>query len=164
MTIPHNEFIDRLEISDLLSRYFRAIDDKGLDLTIVEATFLEDGRVVRPNGSALNGWQEILDGQNTSFARFRATHHVITDHVIDIQGDTAKLQANVTAMHLWGYEHLDPNSLDSHFLAGGVLTALAKRTSDGWRFSEMTNRNVWRTGTGFATMLAITTLHNRPDK
>ena len=98
MATPHNEFFDRLEICDLLSRYFRAIDDKRLDLTLVKATFLEDGRIVRPNGSALNGWQDILDGQTKSFARFRATHHVITDQVIDIEGDTAKLQANVTAI------------------------------------------------------------------
>jgi hypothetical protein len=153
MATTQIEFFDRLEICDLLSRYFRAIDDKRLDLAIVQATFLQDGRMVRPNGSALTGWQDILDGQNKSFARFRATHHVITDHVINIQGDTAKLQANVTAMHLWGYEHLDPNSLDSYFLAGGVLTVLAKRTSDGWRFSETSNRNIWRTGAGFATML-----------
>jgi hypothetical protein len=63
-------------------------------------------------------------------------------------------------MHLWRYEHCDPNSLDSHFVAGGVLTVLANRTSDGWRFNEMTNRIVWRTGTGLATMA----VHDRPDK
>ena len=61
MATLHNECFDRLEICDLLNRYFRAIDDKCLDLTMVKATFLQNGRIVCPNGSALNGWQEILD-------------------------------------------------------------------------------------------------------
>jgi hypothetical protein len=146
------EFFDRLQISDLLSRYFRAIDDKCLDLAIVKATFTTDGRIVRPNGSALVGWEDILNGQKKSFARFRATHHVTTDYVIDIIGDTAKVRANLTAMHLWSDDECDSNSLQTHFVAGGVLLVLATRTSDGWRLSELVNRNTWRSGAGMSAM------------
>lgn len=38
--------------------------------------------------------------------------------------------------------------------AGGVLHALAVRTDQGWRLSELSMRNTWRTGTGYAAMLA----------
>jgi hypothetical protein len=144
--------VDHLQISGLLSRYFRAVDDKCLDLTIVKATFTTDGRVVRPNGSALIGWDDILNGQTKSFARFRATHHVTTDHVIEITGDTAQMRANLTAMHLWSDAECDPNSLQTHFIAGGVLLVLAKRTVDGWRISELVNRNTWRSGAGLSVM------------
>ncbi|MFZ0926637.1 MAG: nuclear transport factor 2 family protein [Halobacteriota archaeon] len=91
----------------------------------MDATFTTNGRLVRPNGVALAGREAILNGQNKSFARFRATHHIITDHVIDFDGDAARLRANLTAMHLWSNEESDPNSLQTHFVAGGVFHVLA---------------------------------------
>lgn len=151
-TINTTELADRMQISDLLSRYFAAVDDKCIDMKIVKATFASDGKIVRPNGSALAGWKDIHDGQNKSFARFRATHHVVTDPIIDIEGDKAKLRANITAMHLWNFNESDPNSLESHFVAGGIFSAIAIRTSDGWRISELSNRNTWRSGDGLLTM------------
>lgn len=144
--------VDRSAIIELISRYFAAVDDKRLNSEIVTATFTGDGRLMRPNGSAMVGPQAILTGQAESFTRFRATHHVITDHVLDLDGDNASLRANLTVMHLWAYEHADPGSLESYFLAGGVLRAAAVRTSDGWRLGELENRNVWRTGSGFGAM------------
>jgi SnoaL-like domain len=107
---------------------------------------------MRPNGSAMVGPQAILTGQTEGFARFRATHHVITDHVLDLDGDIASLRANLTAMHLWAYGHTDPGSLESYFLAGGVLRAVAVRAPAGWQLSELQNRIVWRTGAGFGAM------------
>jgi len=84
---------------------------------------------------------------------------VITDHIVDLDGDTARVRANLTAMHLWAYEHADANSLDSYFLAGGVLRAAAVHTGDGWRLRELENRNIWRTGAGFGAMAHT----GRPD-
>lgn len=73
------EISDRLAIAELLSRCFSAVDDKRLDLSAVEAVFAGDGRLIRPNGSAMVGPHDILAGQTQSFARFRATHHVTSD-------------------------------------------------------------------------------------
>jgi hypothetical protein len=155
MTEVTDEFVDRLQIVELVSRYFAAIDDKRLDdRAIVEATFASDGRVVSPDGSELVGPEAIFDGKTASFARFRTTHHVITDHIIDLDGETAQLRANITAMHLWGFEEGDPHALQSHFVAGGVLNAIAERTRDGWRLRELSNCVAWRTGDGLATMMA----------
>jgi len=147
-----DELADRCTITELLSRYFSAVDDKVLDLAIIEGTFTGDGRLVRPNGTAMVGAREILAGQTQSFARFRATHHVTTDHVIDVDGNLARVRANLTAMHLWRNENSDPHSLETYFLAGGVVLALAARTPVGWRLSELELRNVWRTGAGFGSM------------
>ncbi len=150
--INETEFFDRLQISELLSRYFAAVDDKCLDMKIIKATFASDGKMVRPDGSAIVGWKDILDGQNKSFARFRATHHAMTDLVADIEGNKAKVRANLTAMHLWNFNESDPNSLTSHFAAGLVCSVTTIRTIDGWRINEISNRNVWRTGDGLLTM------------
>jgi hypothetical protein len=138
---------------ELISRYFAAVDDKRLSASVVESTFLADGKIVRPNGAALVGHQEILESQQQSFARFRATHHVVTDHIVDLHDSTAHVRANVTAMHLWRAEETDPNALESYFLAGSVLEAVAARTPDGWRIRELSVRNVWRTGSGWSSML-----------
>jgi hypothetical protein len=129
----------------LLSAYFAAIDDKCLDAAIVTATFLPDGRVIRPDGVALTGPEEIIAEQNESFARFRATHHMLTDHVITRSGHTAHVRANMQAMHLWN-DAGNSAELQTHFVAGGVLRASAEWTADGWRLSELTMRPTWRTG------------------
>jgi hypothetical protein len=150
-----HELFDRQQIMELLSRYFAAIDDKRLDdHSIADTTFAVDARLVSPDGSELVGPEAIFDGKAASFARFRTTHHVITDHIIDLDGETARLRANITAMHLWGFDKSDSHALQSHFVAGGVLDAVVVRTRDGWRLSKLSNRIAWRTGDGLAMMMA----------
>jgi hypothetical protein len=145
--------IDVYEISMVLRRYFAAVDDKCLDAGVVAATFTPDGRIVRPNGDVLHGREAILAGQNGSFARFRATQHMITDLVADPDAGTVRLRANLQAMHLWAEGQHDPHELGSYFLAGGVLRAVAVDTPEGWRLAEVSHRPTWRTGAGFTAML-----------
>jgi uncharacterized protein (TIGR02246 family) len=145
----------RARISELLSRYLAAVDDRRIDLAAVAAAFTPDGRLVAPNGTALVGREAIAAGQAATFRRFRATHHSTTDHVVEVEGDTARLRANMTAMHLWCDEESDPRSLQTHFVAGGVFEAVALRTPDGWRFSELASRVTWRTGAGLAAVARI---------
>jgi ketosteroid isomerase-like protein len=134
-----------MDLAMVVSAYFAAIDDKRLDADVIAATFLPDGRLIRPDGVALIGHAEILAEQNESFARFRATHHMVTDHVISRSGDTALVRANMQAMHLWN-DAGNSAELQTHFVAGGVLQVKAELTPDGWRLSEMTMRPTWRTG------------------
>jgi SnoaL-like domain len=131
MTPVVSELADRAEISGLVSRYFSAIDDKRLDPTTMEAVFTASGHVTRPNGDSLIGPGSIAASLGQSFARFRATHHVSSDHVIDLDGDSARLRANLIAMHLWADQERDPNTLQTHFLAGGVLHGLGVRNRPG---------------------------------
>jgi uncharacterized protein (TIGR02246 family) len=152
MSTSMTEHADRSEVGALLSRYFAAVDDKRLDAETVATTFTPDGRVVRPNGTALVGLDAILTGQTESFARFRATHHMITDHVTERDGDTVRVRANLQAMHLWADAHRDPHELQTQFVAGGVIHAVAVRTPTGWRLSELGMRPTWRTGAGLAAM------------
>jgi hypothetical protein len=69
-----------------------------------------------------------------------------------IEGETARLRANITAMHLWTEEERDPRSLQTYFVAGGVFEAVAVRTADGWRFRELKSRITWRTGAGMSAV------------
>jgi hypothetical protein len=154
MTPVVSALADRAEITSLVSRYFSAIDDKRLDRATMEAMFTTSGRLTLPNGASRVGPEAIAAGQGESFARFRATHHVSSDHVIDLDGDSARLRANLIAMHLWADQERDPHTLQMHFLAGGVLHALVVRTDGGWRLCELSMRTTWRTGSGYAAVLA----------
>ncbi|MFT3947841.1 MAG: nuclear transport factor 2 family protein [Agriterribacter sp.] len=147
-----SNYIDRTNIGDLLTKYFFAVDDKHLDLTIVKATFTIDAKIIRPNGSATVGHDNIFDGHQKSFARFKATHHVITDYIVNITDNTAILRANLTAMHLWADSTENPSLNGKHFLAGAVLVAKATKVDNNWQISELTNHNVWRTGEGMNEM------------
>lgn len=153
MSTSHGHDCPRAEAIELISRYFAAIDDKHLELASVAATFAEQGKIVRPNGVELVGAAAIFEGQSQSFARFRATQHVITDHVVELEADRARVRANVVAVHLWQAGHGDASALESHFTAGGVLRVELVRVAGAWRIQALSNRIVWRTGSGFGQML-----------
>jgi hypothetical protein len=143
----------KAQIVELINRYFAAVDDRCLDVALAETTFAPDGKIVRPNGAELVGPAVICEAQNESFARFRATQHVMTNYVVDLVGEHAHVRANVIATHLWAPGQGDPNALESHFTAGGVITADVVRLERGWRITALENRVVWRTGSGFVQML-----------
>ncbi len=143
---PAMAFDDRIQICELLTRYYAAIDDRRLDRAAVDAAFTADGRWVGPTGVPRVGGAAIAAQQLEAMALFRATHHVISDHLIEVDGDRARVRANLTAMHLWAAGTTDPAALESHFLAGGVFEGQAERTSAGWRVRELTLRITWRQG------------------
>jgi len=141
-----SELADRCAVSALLSSYYAAIDDKRLDESTVASIFAVDGQLTNPSGDTHSGRDTILKAQIGAFSRFRATHHVTSDHLVDVDGDTAWIRANMTAMHIWMPAERDDLSLQPYFVAGGVFTADAQRTLDGWRLRQLTLRITWRTG------------------
>jgi len=147
------EIIERTQIADLLTRYFAAVDDKRLDLDIVEATFTSDAKIIRPDGSEIVGKENILDGHKKSFARFKATHHVITNFIVDINNNMAVLRSNIIANHIWADNEDSPALNNKYFLADGVFSARAIKVNNQWRISELMNNVVWRTGDGMKEML-----------
>jgi SnoaL-like domain len=147
------EIIEKMQIADLLTRYFAAVDDKRIDIQIVKATFTSDAKIIRPDGTAIVGRENILDGHTKSFARFKATHHVITNFVVDIHNDMATLRSNLIANHMWADNEDNPSLNNKHFLADGVFLAKVIKVENHWRISELKNRVVWRTGDGMKEIL-----------
>ena|SRR6185369_4959354 len=147
------EIIERMQISDLLIRYFAAVDDKRIDMEIVKATFTDSARLIKPDGTGIVGQENILDTHLRSFARFRATHHVITNFIVDIKNDTATLRSNIIANHMWADDENNPSLNNKHFLADGILSARAKKVYDHWHIDELKNHVVWRTGDGMKEIL-----------
>jgi hypothetical protein len=151
--VQQTTWVDTLAISELLTKYFQLIDDKDFAAEKMLAIFTENGTVTRPNDSVVSGPAEIAESNNKSFSRFRATQHLPSGYLVEITGDEATIRANVMAMHLWADGYGDPNALEKHFVGGVVLRASARRTADGWRLTHLGGRNVWRSGSGFGTML-----------
>ena len=147
------EIIERTQIADLLIRYFAAVDDKRIDIHIVKATFTSDAKIIRPDGSEMAGQENILDGHIKSFARFKATHHVITNFIVDINNNMAVLRSNIIANHVWADNEDNPSLNNKYFLADGVFSAKAIKVDDQWRINELKNDVVWRTGDGMKEML-----------
>ena len=147
------EIIERTKITDLLIRYFAAVDDKCIDMKIVKATFAIDAKIIRPDGTAIVGQENILESHIKSFARFKATHHVMTNFIVDINNDIATLRSNIIANHLWADNEDHPHLNNKNFLADGVFSAKATKVDDHWRISELQNCVVWRTGEGMKEIL-----------
>ena len=147
------EIIEKTQIADLLTRYFAAVDDKRIDILIVKATFTSDAKIIRPDGSEMVGQENILHGHAKSFARFKATHHVITNFIVDINNNIANLRSNIIANHMWVDNEDNPSLNNKYFLADGVFSAKATKLDNQWRISELRNNVVWRTGDGMKEML-----------
>ena len=147
------EIVEKAQITDLLIRYFAAVDDKCIDMEIVKATFTSDAKIIRPDGTAIVGQESILDAHIKSFARFKATHHVITNFIVSINNDMATLRSNIIANHLWADNENNPSLNNKHFLADGVFSAQAIKVNNHWRISELKNDVVWRTGDGMKEVL-----------
>jgi len=143
-------------ITDVVNRYFAALDQKQFDLPTMSQFFADDAKIVRPNGAVTTGPQAIGDSHSQSLSRFRATQHLTSSFIITLKDHTsAEFRANLVAMHLWAEGHGDPNAdpNDNYFLAGGVLTGHVSLGSSGWRIAEIANQVIWRQGTGFQEML-----------
>jgi SnoaL-like domain len=152
------KWINKLEIAEVLDKYFRALDDRHFDVQTMSEIFAAGATVERPNGSVLVGPQLIGEGHKKSFAHFRASQHLASGFAIELQGTgVAQFRANLVAMHLWADGEGDTSVApqDNYFLAGGVISGEAILGEAGWRISKVKNAITWRTGVGFAAMLQM---------
>ncbi|MDT8913985.1 nuclear transport factor 2 family protein [Amycolatopsis sp. PS_44_ISF1] len=78
---------------------------------------------------------DYLEGLRGSFAGFVATHHAITGHVVDLDGDRARVHAHVRAEH-WVPGPLAGGGPD-RWLVVGFYDNEAVRTPEGWRFTRV---------------------------
>ena len=125
--------VDRAEISDLILSFARAIDDR--DIAQYAANFAEDGVLVLPFAE-LTGRDQILNIPELPSAW--ATHHLIGNILIDIDGDVAHTRAYIMATHVF-----DATTPSDTAQAGGWYIHELARTDEGWRFTRVEIRIVW---------------------
>jgi hypothetical protein len=153
-----DKLMHTVAITEVINRYFAALDQKQFDVTTMSQIFADDAKIVRPNRAVTTGPKEIGDSHSRSLSHFQATQHLTSGFIITLKDDpSAEFRANLVAIHLWAEGHGDPNAApnDNYFLAGGVITGHVILGASGWRISEITNQVSWRRGTGFQQMLQM---------
>ncbi|MDQ0775306.1 hypothetical protein QF026_003772 [Streptomyces aurantiacus] len=129
---------DRADLIELFGRYADIADLKeytelpGLVFTDPLTIDFQSVADIPPMTIPLGDYVESV---RAGFVSFTATHHAITGHVVDIDGDTATIHAHVRAEHWLPDELADggPN----RWLVVGFYDNEAVRTAEGWRLSSV---------------------------
>ncbi|MFE5580153.1 nuclear transport factor 2 family protein [Kitasatospora sp. NPDC056531] len=139
------DLTDRSLIGALIDRFVSGLDHPNpqwCDETWYRSLFSEDIVLDMPNGThrGIAGMPDFFGGPKTQWAR---THHMTTNHLIEVAGDMATGRANVQATHV-------PHGPDAPLFVGGARYDFeAVRTATGWRISRLATAIVWlNDGTG----------------
>src|SRR5437588_12664412 len=92
------DLADRADIIDLIDRFLRALDERGLDLAWGRSMFVEDVQVVFPIGEH-RGLDAAVTALATGMDRFGPTQHLGANHLVDLAGDRATIRWNATQTH-----------------------------------------------------------------
>jgi ketosteroid isomerase-like protein len=134
---------DRLAILDLIGRLALLLDAR--DWNALEHLFTD---TVYNDRTSLTGGEpvsvsaaEFVDGWRQTLQHLNAVHHLITSHVISLDGDTATCGANMQGTHVFANASGGPV-----WTVGGRYDYRLKRTPDGWRIAGLTFTVQWATG------------------
>ena len=129
--------IDRAEITDLLTRYARAVDRQ--DWELFRSVFTPDARIDYTQVGGVAGDLDTVVGfLQEALAVFEAVQHLVSNIDIAIDGDEAK----VTAMVYY------PLKLPSTgmWATGAWYHHELVRTADGWRSRSLVEEAGWFDG------------------
>jgi hypothetical protein len=120
---------DRLEIIDLFNRYADALDHRRW--SNLNDLFTDDVTTDWFETHQVNGRTQAVAFITDLVGKVARTHHILGNHRVTIQGDTATASARVRAYHVGDGDkaHLFEESLAS-------FEARAVRTPSGWRFAH----------------------------
>ncbi len=128
-------------LTELTYRYAYALDDR--DWTTLRSLFVPNARFDYGLGPeyVMFGRDVFVDATAAALAPMDATHHMFTNHVFDIDGNTATGRFYMHAQHMKLSEQAGP----FHTL-GGYYREKFVRTNDGWKISEVIYTATWGRG------------------
>jgi hypothetical protein len=129
---PVQYLIDRAAVSDTVARYFFALDRYDADAvrdTIADTFTLDAGQFAAPPAPqpAEEFIAELVE-RNWGFA---GTIHINPNHLVELDGDSAKVTAYMWASHAVG------DAPEDCFWGYGIYEIELVRTDDGWRLSAL---------------------------
>jgi hypothetical protein len=145
--------VDRAEIDDLLHRFSRDLDDftlgdRPFDVDWVRSYFTEDAAVAYPVGDAAGAEaiSALIDGNG--MAPFQRTQHVTANHLIELDGDGARVRINLIATHVLAEDVRIERDLPAgaQFTVGDYYEGTLVRTPAGWRFTHQSLTVTWTDG------------------
>jgi hypothetical protein len=143
---------DRLAILDLIGRLVLLLDARDSDaLEQVFTDTVYNDRTSLTGGEPVTvGVTEFVGGWGQLMENLDAVHHMVTCHVISLDGDQATCAANMMGTHV-----LANSSGGPMWTVGGRDDYRLKRTADGWRIAGITFTIQWATGNQNIVALAI---------
>jgi hypothetical protein len=138
---------DRLEITDVLTRYTRAIDSGAWDL--LDTVFTPDAAIdYTESGGIAAAFPEVKPWLAEMLpAFFPKRMHTLGQLDIAVTGDEATCTAYFhNPMPLPSREGLDGQGGEKIVEIGGLYHHTLVRTPDGWRSRKLHEEVVWRRG------------------
>jgi hypothetical protein len=158
---------DRGELIELERRVRRLEDIEAVRELVVRMGTLADARdwsaleqlftdPVRADWSALSGVpaadvhpSELVDGWRQGLSGLEATHHLIANQQVEVDGDSAHARAYVHAAHRLANAQGDPL-----WVVAGHYEHRLVRLDAGWRIAAATFRPTWGWGNQQVMVLA----------
>lgn len=135
------EISDRIQISDLLTRYTVAIDNK--DYALLDSCFTADAHLDYTSAGGVAGdYPKVRAWLEAALAPFPMTVHYISNTVVELDGDSAT--ARTAVLNPMGFANED-GSLHL-FTVGAYYNDKLARTDDGWRITERIEESAFMDG------------------
>jgi hypothetical protein len=129
---------DRDDIIDLTIAYTWALDSKHVEL--LRDIFLPDA-TADLRGRQCTGVEEIIQRIGGSLTRFDVTQHLIGNHQVVVDGDSATCRCQLQSQHT----RIGFPGGENYKIAGMYLDRLV-RTPSGWRIAHRTMQQTWTEG------------------
>jgi len=151
------ELEDRLAILELISRMVLLLDARDWDglVPLFTDTVYNDRTSLTGGEPETQGAAEFVGGWRYLMEHLDAVHHMVSCHVIDLDGDRATCAANMQGNHV-----LANSSGGPMWTVGGRHDYQLTRTSDGWRIAGITFTIQWATGN--QNIVALSIARNNP--
>jgi ketosteroid isomerase-like protein len=132
---------DKLEITETLYRYATALDTR--DRELLRDVFLEDAVFLIGAGvGEYRGVEAIGSVVSEFLGGLEASQHIITNPVIELDGDRATSTCYLHAQHYMPDQRTGGNTLE----IGGTYRDTLVRTADGWRIQQRELQVTWTEG------------------
>jgi 3-phenylpropionate/cinnamic acid dioxygenase small subunit len=132
--------LDKQEIQELATAYGAALDDR--DWPRLERCFVADGSARYGHvGGFQEGFPAIEALCRGILEKLDASHHLIGNVTVDLDGDTARCRCLFQAQHVRHGAEGGPL-----YLLGGEYHDELRRTEAGWRIQQREIRVVWQDG------------------
>jgi hypothetical protein len=146
------ELEDRLAIIELISRLVLLLDTRywdALEYLFTESVY--NDRTSLTGGEPVTlGVAEFVGGWRQLMQNLDAVHHMVSCHVINLDGDRATCAANMLGTHVLANPSGGPI-----WMVGGRHDYQLTRTSEGWRIARITFTIQWATGNQNILALAV---------
>ncbi|MCU1368482.1 MAG: hypothetical protein JWN39_4121 [Ilumatobacteraceae bacterium] len=135
---------DKLAVAECVYRYATGVDTRDWAMyrsvfaDEVEFDFSSFGPGQAPATMAADRW---VAGVKPMFEGLAATQHMMSNPLVDLDGDRARITMYVRAHHV-----LDPADPESYYTVGGHYRNRLERASGDWRLVRVELVVTWRMG------------------